>query len=164
MSITPRWGQPVDDLDLKRKVAFLQVEVKNLTKQLELMTSTFVEDDGTTTGALVHGNELHNPDFTPQTQHDELRSDFDAHAADTNNPHETRIRNAADYDDSTPPDVGQAPVWNGALWVPGAAIPAPSLPGQVFMSLDGTTYAWEVPVTSPDGWLVGDDDTMLVEG
>jgi hypothetical protein len=162
MSITPRWGQPADDIGLKHKVAVLEREIQNLTKQLELINVTTVEDDGTTTGALVHGNELHNPDFTPQPQHDELRSDFDAHEAAEETNH--TLRGLADYDDSTEPDVGQAPVWNGTLWVPGAAIPAPDAPGQVFMSLDGIGYAWEVPVTSPDGWLVGDDGTMLVEG
>jgi hypothetical protein len=155
MGITPRWGQPVDDIDLKRKVALLEREIQNLTKQLELINVTTDEGGGDTTGALVHGNNLHSP-------HMALKSEHDAHVAATDTNH--TLRGLADYSEGAPPDVGQAPVWNGAMWEPGATIPAPSLPGQVFMSVDGATYAWEVPVTSEDGWLISDDGTMLVEG
>lgn len=42
------------------------------------------------------------------------------------------------------------------------SVPAPTGPGQVLYSIDGTTSAFRTPLTSSDGWLVNDEGVLLV--
>ena len=44
------------------------------------------------------------------------------------------------------------------------ALPTPTQKGQVLFSVDGASFTIELPLTSPDGWLVNEAGLLIVVG
>lgn len=57
-------------------------------------------------------------------------------------------------------------MWDGSQWqtlAPSGNVPTASRIGQVLYSENGSTFTAELPITSPQGWLVNDEGLLVIK-